>query len=77
MKDDNYDHITWLIKQAGQLVVDLELNKLHIHQKIERLNAVIQELQRIREQYEKEQSELIWQEPIEVLELADIDSDAA
>ncbi len=77
MKDDNYDHITWLIKQAGQLVVDLELNELHIHQKIERLNAVIQELQRIREQYEKEQSELIWQEPIEVLELADIDSDAA
>ncbi len=77
MKDDNYDHITWLIKQAGQLVVDLELNELHIHQKIERLNAVIQGLQRIREQYEKEQSELIWQEPIEVLELADIDSDAA
>ncbi len=77
MKDDNYDHITWLIKQAGQLVVDLELNELHTHQKIERLNAVIQELQRIREQYEREQSELIWQEPIEVLELADIDSDAA
>ena len=78
MKDDKYERITRLIKQTGQLVVELELDELHTHQKIEQLDALIRELENLREHYEKEQSELFWQEPEkEKPVLPDIDSDAA
>ena len=78
MKDDKYDRITRLIKQTGQLVVELELDELHTHQKIEQLEALIHELENLREHYEREQNELFWQEPAkEEPELHDIDSDAA
>ena len=78
MNDDKYDRITRLIKQTGQLIVDLELDELHTHQKIEQLNVLIQELESLREHYEREQDKLFWQEPTkEEQEVAALDSDAA
>lgn len=78
MKDDKYDRITWVIKQIGRLIVDLELDHLHTRQKIERLHALVQELEDFREHYEREQTELFWQEPTKKEpELPVIDSDAA
>lgn len=78
MNDDKYDRISWVIKQTGRLIVDLELDDLHTRQKIERLHALIQELEDFREQYEREQTEQFWQEPTKnEAELPVIDSDAA
>lgn len=78
MKDDKQDRITWLIKQTGQLIVDLEQDEFHIHQKIERLKAVVEELVEFRYQYEHEHGELFWEAPTkEKPDLTVIDSDAA
>lgn len=78
MKDDKYDRIMWVIKQTGRLIVDLELDDLHTRQKIEQLHALVQELEDFREHYEREQTELFWQEPTtKEPELPVIDSDAA
>ena len=78
MKDDKYDCITRLIKQTGQLIVELEQDELHTHQKIERLKAVVAELVDFRNQCEREQTELFWETPTkEKPELTIIDSDAA
>lgn len=78
MSKDKYGHITRLIKQTGQLIVDLELDELHTHQKIEQLNALVQELENVRDHYQREQSKLFWQEPTNEEEnISNIDSDAA
>ncbi len=78
MSTDKYDHITRLVKQTGQLIIDLELDELHTHQKIEQLNALVQELENVRDHYQKEQSKLFREEPTkEVSELSVIDSHAA
>lgn len=78
MSKDKYGHITRLIKQIGQLIVDLELDELHTHQKIEQLNALVQELENVRDHYQREQSRLFWQEPTkEEANISNIDSDAA
>ncbi|MGI9227225.1 MAG: hypothetical protein ACR2PU_00385 [Gammaproteobacteria bacterium] len=78
MSKDKYGHITRLIKQIGQLIVDLELDELHTHQKIEQLNALVEELENIRDHYQREQSRLFWQEPTkEEANISNIDSDAA
>ena len=78
MSEDKYGHITRLIKQTGQLIVDLELDELHTHQKIEQLNALVQELENVRDHYQREQSKLFWQEPTNEEEnISNIDSDAA
>ena len=78
MNTDKYDHITRLIKQTGQLIVDLELDELHTHQKIEQLNSLVRELESVRDHYQREQSKLLWQEPTkEKQNILNIDSDAA
>ena len=78
MSKDKYGHITRLIKQIGQLTVDLELDELHTHQKIEQLNALVQGLENVRDHYQREQSKLFWQEPTkEEANISNIDSDAA
>lgn len=78
MSKDKYGHITRLIKQTGQLIVDLELDELHTHQKIEQLNALVQELENVRDHYQREQNKLFWQEPTNEEEnISNIDSDAA
>lgn len=78
MIDDKYDRITHLIKQTGQLVLDLELDELHTQQKIEQLHVLVQELEDFREHYERQQNELFWQEPTkEEPEFPILDSDAA
>lgn len=78
MSKDKYGHITRLIKQIGQLIVDLELDELHTHQKIEQLNVLVQELENVRDHYQREQSKLFWQEPTkEEANISNIDSDAA
>ena len=78
MSIDKNGNITRLIKQIGRLIVDLELDELHTHQKIEQLNALVQELENVRDHYQREQSKLFWQEPtIEEENISNIDSDAA
>ena len=78
MNIDKYGHITRLIKQTGQLIVDLELDELHTHQKIEQLNALIQKLENVRDHYQREQSKLFWKEPTkEEPNISIMDSDAA
>ena len=78
MSKDKYGHITRLIKQTGQLLVDLELDELHTYQKIEQLNALVQKLENVRDHYQREQSKLFWQEPTkEEPNMSIIDSDAA
>ena len=78
MSADKFDHITRLIKQTGQLIVDLELDELHTHQKIERLNTLVQELEGVRDHYQSEQSKLFWQESTkDEQDILNIESDAA
>ena len=78
MNDDKYDRITKLIKQIGQLIVNLKLDEMHTHQKIEQLDFLIQELESLRAHYESEQNKLFWQEPPKEEQDSDvIDSDAA
>ena len=78
MSKDKNGNITSLIKQIGQLIVDLELDELHTHQKIKQLNALVQELENVRDHYQREQSKLFWQEPTNEEEnISNIDSDAA
>jgi hypothetical protein len=77
MNDDKYNRITRLIKQTGQLVVELELDELHTHQKIEQLNALVHELECVRAHYEEEQYKL-WQESAkEKAALPPLECDAA